>query len=188
MAAHSHFKAFTLRDLKVAPITTDTDSAYTPGALVDVPGIRECQVTIANDSVQLEGDAKVLAVVDQGNTYEFSLEAGGLSLEALEIMLGGDLATTGTSPNEVVRWDSKSDDARPYFALVGVTRSDDGTQDIHVTLYKAKITGNFEVTFAYGEFATPTLEGAGVGRTVDDVALSIVIHETPAAAAVETVS
>lgn len=179
MAVADHLKTYTITDLKVAPVTGDT-----PGTPIDLPGIRSCQVTVSNDAVELRGDNAVLAIVDQGNGLEWSLEQGGMSLEALELILGGAVTVSGVTPAEVRTWDLHADDPRPYFTIIGVVPSDDAAQDLHVVVWKAKATGNFEVTFQDQEFATPTIAGRGVGRSDDQRMLSFVQHETPAAAAV----
>lgn len=179
MATADHLKTYTITDLQVAPVTGDT-----PGTLIDVPGIRSCQITVSNDAVELRGDNALLSVVDQGNGLEFSLEEGGMDLDALETILGGSTTTTGTGGTEVRRWDLAADDARPYFTLVGVAPSDDGANDLHVVVWKAKATGNFEVTLQDQEFATPTIAGRGVGRSDTKAMLSFIQHATPAAAAI----
>jgi hypothetical protein len=178
MAIASHVKTYTLTDLKVAPVTGDT-----PGTLVDVPGIRSLEVTVSNDATELRGDNSVLAIIDQGNGLEWSMEAGGLDLDALAVILGGEVVTTGTTPASVDTFHLNSDDQRPYFAIVGVQPDDGAGEDLHIVVWKAKATGNFAITAADQEFLTPTIEGRGVGRSDNQRMLSLVHHETAIAAA-----
>lgn len=172
MPPPTHVRTYGLSDLKVAPLTGET-----PGTLVDVPGIRNCEVTLATDTDELRGDGAVISVVDKGNSVEFSLEAGGIGFDALAIILGKAPANTGTTPTQVGRIDYKSTDSRPYFFLTGQAKDDAGG-DIQVVIWKAKITGNVVLGFADESFLTPTMDGRGVGRSSDQLALSLIQHET----------
>lgn len=180
MAIAASSRTYGLTDLKVASLTGEA-----PGTLVDVPGIRSCEVTLATDSDELRGDGKIISVVDKGNSVEWSMEAGGLSLDACTIILGKAPTTTGTTPAQVGRTDFKSADSRPYFYLQGQAKDDAGG-DIQVIIWKAKATGNVVLGFADESFLTPTIEGRGVGRTADDLLLTLLYHETAAAIAVLT--
>jgi hypothetical protein len=178
MAIAEHLKTYTLTDLKVAPVVGDT-----PGTLVDVPGIQSLEVTVSNDAVTLRGDNAELAVIDQGNGLEWSFTEAGLSFEALEVILGGTVATTGTTPAVVETFHLNADDTRPYFAIVGVQPDDGAGEDLHVVIWKAKATGNFTLTAQDQEFSTPGFEGRGVGRSDNKRMLSLVHHETAVEAA-----
>lgn len=175
MPPPTHVRTFGLIDLKVAPLTGET-----PGTLVDVPGIRSCEVTITTDVEELRGDGKVISVVDRGQGCDFTLEEGGLSMDALEIMLGVTAVDSGTTPNQVARLDIDSSLARPYFFLAGQARDDAGG-DLHVIVWKAKLTGDITLNFADEDFLTPGMDGRGVGRTADDLMVSIIQHETAVA-------
>jgi hypothetical protein len=168
-------KSYSLTDLKVATVAAGTEAW---GTLVDVPGIRSMEVAITTDSEELRGDSTILAVVDKGNGCEFTLEEGGVSLEALAVMLGPTIATTGTTPAQVNTWTIKSTDNRPYFGIIGQALADDNVSDLHVAVLKAKLVGNVSFTFADEAFATPTMEGQGVGRATDSQLLRIIQHET----------
>jgi hypothetical protein len=180
MAIAANSRTYGLTDLKVAPLTGEA-----PGTLVDVPGIRSCDVTLATDVDTLRGDGKVISVVDKGNSVEWSMESGGISLDALTVMLGKAPTITGTTPSQIGRTDFKSGDSRPYFYLQGQSKDDAGG-DIQVIIWKAKATGNVSLSFADENFLTPGLEGTAVGRTADDLLLTLLYHETAAAVAVLT--
>lgn len=179
MALNDHLITYTITDLKVI--------AYTGGALgstlTDLPGIQSCQITLANDAVELRGDNKVMSVVDQGNTLEWQFEAGGMDLETLEIILGGKATDTGSAPNEVRTLKIGGDDPRPYFGFVGVAPSDDAAGDLHIFVPKAKAAGNFEVTAQDQEFAVPTISGRGVQHVTHGL-IQLIQHETATGAAI----
>lgn len=177
MAISDHLITYTITDLKVI--------AYTGGALgselVDMPGIRSCQITLGNDAVELRGDNRVLSIVDTGNTLEFQFEAGGMDLEALAIVLGGTSADSGTTPDAIRTLQIDGDDARPYFGFVGVAPSDDGSQDLHIFVPRAKATGSFEITAQDQEFLVPSISGRGVHHA-DHGLVQLIQHETATAA------
>jgi hypothetical protein len=178
MPPPDHSKTFGLSDLKVATLTGET-----PGTLVDVPGIRSCEVTITTDSEELRGDGKVIAIVDKGQGATFSIEEGGFSMSVAEIIFGATAVESGTGTAEVSRLDLKSGAARPYFFLTGQALDDAGG-DVQVVLWKAKATGDVTLNFADENFLTPGIDGQAVGRSSDDLLCSIIQHETAAALAV----
>lgn len=180
MPPATHAIHYTLTDLKVAAL----DATGTPGALVDVPGIRSLEVSIPNDAVELRGDNRVIAVVDQGNGLEWSAEEAGFGFAALEVILGATVTDAGVTPNATRRLDIADTDARPYFAMVGVSPSDDGAADMHVIVWKAKATGAYSFTLSDQEFVTPSLEGRGIGRASDGLLFSAIQNETATAAAI----
>ena len=180
MAMAAHVKTYGLTDLAVATL-----SGEAPGTLVDVPGIRSCQVTLTTDSDELRGDGKIISIVDKGNGCEWSMEEGGIGMAAMAIILGKAATVTGTTPDQVGRTDFKSGDSRPYFYLTGLAKDDAGG-DITVVVWKAKATGNVVFNFADEQFLTPGIDGRGVGRTTDDLLMSIVQHETLTALAALT--
>lgn len=179
MAIKAHSITYSITDLKVAAL-----SGETPGTLIDVPGIREMSVSVTTEQTELRGDNKLLSIVDNGRGAEWSMEQGGLSMAALQVLTGKTFADTGTTPNVVRRLDLKSTDASPYFFVVGKAPTDDGIEDMHIAVWKAKLTDTFELTWTDGEFLVPSFGGAAVGRTSDDLLVSLVQHETAATLAV----
>jgi hypothetical protein len=178
MPVADHSKVFGLSDLKVATLTGET-----PGTLVDVPGIRSCEVTITTDVEELRGDNTVISIVDKGQGADFSIEEGGFSMNAAEVIFGRTATDAGTTPNMTSRLDLRSTDSRPYFFLTGQAKDDAGG-DVQVVLWKAKATGNVTLNFADENFLTPGFEGRAIGRTSDNFLATIIQHETAAALAV----
>jgi hypothetical protein len=173
VAIKTHLITYSLTDLKVAAL-----SGETPGTLIDVPGIRQLDLNLTTEEAELRGDNKVIAIVDNGRGAEWSMEEGGLSMAALQVITGKTFADTGSTPNVVRRLDFKSTDSSPYFFIIGKANSDDGVEDLHVAIWKAKCTDNIEFSFQDGEFVTPTFGGRAIGRTSDDLLASLVEHET----------
>lgn len=180
MAIDSHLKAYTITDLKVAPVTGDT-----PGSLVDVPGIQSMTVKISTESVVLRGDNTQIAAVDKGNTATFEFTEGGLNFAAMDIMFGTTTADTGVTPNVVRTMNVLGATARPYFFVVGKSINDNaGAQDLHVAVWKCKVTDDVEIKIADGEFIIPTFGGVAVARADNNKVVSLVHHETAAALAI----
>src|SRR5262245_3655581 len=114
MAIKSHLITYSLVDLKVAAL-----SGETPGTLVDLPGVRELTLTFTTDQQELRGDNKVLSIVDTGRGAEWSIEQGGMSMTAMQVITGKTFTDTGSTPNVNRRLDFKSTDASPYFFIIG---------------------------------------------------------------------
>ena len=180
MAIDSHLKAYTITDLKIAPVTGDT-----PGTLVDVPGIQSMTVKLATENVTLRGDNTDIAVVDKGNQATFEFTEGGINFAAFDIMFGTTTAETGTTPNVVRTVDILGDAARPYFFVVGKSINDNGgAQDLHIAVWKCKVTDDVELKTADGEFLVPTFGGIAISRSDNQKIVTMVHHETAGALAI----
>ena len=161
-----------LRDVKLTPINSD-GSLGTP---VDLPVSQTLSFSEAEEFQELRGDDRLVAVHGQGPTIEFDIEAGGISLEAWQVMTGGDLEELGATPNQTKSLTKLVTQSRPYFRIEGQSINDvDG--DTHVIIYKAKVTDNLEGEFTDGEFFITSCSGQGLGD-VDDRLYTITWNET----------
>lgn len=167
-----------LSELHVAALTGET-----VGSLVRLTAIRQLDLTIATESVELRGDGTVVSTSDQGQSGEFTMEAGGITFAALQVIFGVTFTASGTTPNVTRTLEIKGNQNRPYFYIVGKAFHDDPTQDVHVQVMKAKMTGNYELSFSDGEYVTPSMNGTFIGRASDNSLLRIVEHETAIAPA-----
>lgn len=153
-----------IRDIKVTPINAD-GSLGTP---VDLPVAQTLSFSEAEEFQELRGDDRVWAVHGQGPTVEFDLEAGGISLEAWQVMTGGDLSELGATPTQTKSLTKKTTHSRPYFRIEGQAIND-VYGDTHVVIYKAKVTENLEGEFADGEFFVTSCSGQGIGNEDDNL-------------------
>lgn len=166
-----------LRDVKITPINSD-GSLGTP---VDLPVSQTFSFSEAEEFEELRGDDRLVAVHGQGPTVEFDLEAGGISLEAWQVLTGGTLSETGVTPSQIKALTKKTTESRPYFRVEGQSINDvDG--DTHVVLYKCKVTENLEGEFADGTFFVTSCSGQGLGDG-DDNLYTITWNETATAIA-----
>jgi hypothetical protein len=174
MALNDPQLPYGLRDVKLTPINSD-GSLGTP---VDLPVAQTLSFSEAEEFEELRGDDRLVAVHGQGPTCEFDLEAGGISLEAWQVMTGGELDETGVTPTQTKSLTKYTTQSRPYFQIEGQSINDvDG--DTHVIIYKAKVTESLEGEFADGTFFVTSCSGQGLGDA-DDRLYKITWNETAA--------
>lgn len=147
-----------LRDVKLTAYT-DAAAITLASTSVDLPNSRTFSFSEAEEFTELRGDDKVVTTRGRGASVEWDLEAGGLSLEALQIMAGGTITTTGTTPAQKKTYKKLVTDARPFFKVEGQAISDSGG-DVHCVLDKCRVTDTIEGEFADGEFFLTS--GSGV--------------------------
>lgn len=138
---------FGLRDVAVFAYSGTTPSSTG----IDLPNARTLSFSETEDFQELRGDDGVVAVHGSGAAVDWSLESGGVPLEAIVVMYGGAITSSGVSPNQVKTYKKKGTDARPYFKVEGQAISDSGG-DFHVVLWKCKATGELSGEMADGAF------------------------------------
>lgn len=168
-----------IRDIKVTPVS----STGVVGTSVDLPNARTLSFSEAEEFEELEGDDKIVAVRGKGASVEWELEAGGISLEALAVIAGGTVTSTGTTPAQVKSYSKKATDARPDFKIEGQAYSESGG-DFHTIIWRAKVTDNIEGEMGNGAFFLTKASGQGLpSKTtgqIDDI-YKMVQNETAAA-------
>lgn len=137
-----------LRDVKLTPYTDPTTLAATS---VDLPNSRTFTFEEAESFEELRGDDKVVATRGKGPSVNWSLEAGGISLEAYQVINGGTVTVTGVAPASVQTYTKKATDARPEFKVEGQAISESGG-DFHVVLYRCKATDKLSGSMGDGTF------------------------------------
>lgn len=167
---------FGLRDVKVATL----NASETPGTSVDLPNSRTFSFSESEDFEELRGDDGLVAVHGLGAAVDWELEGGGISFEAVAAMFGGVVAETGVTPNIVKTFNKSRNDARPYFQVKGQAISDSGG-DFHVTLYKARCTGELSGELADGSFWLTGASGRALARESDDKIYTFTQNETATA-------
>jgi len=163
---------FGLRDVKLTPYT-DATATVLAGSSVDLPNSRTLSFAESEEFEELRGDDRLVATHGAGPQVEWELEGGGVSLEAVQVMYGGTIGTTGTTPNQIKTLRKKVTDVRPYFKIEGQVISDSGG-DLHAVIYRAKATDNLTGEFGDGQFFLTGASGTGLpcliaGPTLDAV-------------------
>jgi hypothetical protein len=162
-------KPFGLRDVKVTNIGGTSQ--------VDLPAGRQLSVTERVVNSEMTGDDRIQAVVSFVEGLEWSLEAGGISLEALAIVTGRTATESGSTPNRTLTMSTAAGDNFPYFKIYGKSVSDEG-DDIHVKIWKAKCTA-LEGTYQEGEFYLTSCSGIAVDDDSNGI-YDVVQNETAA--------
>lgn len=170
MAMTSSVKPFGLRDIKIVPLPS--------GSPIDLPNAQTMSFTERLTSGELRGDDATQSVVAIADALEWELEAGGISLEAYAAMTGRTITLAGTTPAQKNTLLANAGDVFPYFKIYGKSVSD-GADDVHVLIYKAKLTDNIEGEFADGEFFVTSCSGIAV--TNGTKTFEIVHNETATA-------
>lgn len=147
---------------------------------VDLPAARTLSFSERIASSELKGDDQLVAVLSVAEAVEWSLEAGGISLDAYALMTGRTVTISGTTPAQSSYLDIDGARCYPYFKIYGKAIDDDCASDIHVKIRKAKLTA-IEGELANGEFLVTKAEGVAIS---DGVAIvSFIQNETAAALA-----
>jgi hypothetical protein len=161
-----------LRDVKVATL----DNTGVKGTLVDLPAAQTLEFQEETASQVLRGDDTTIAQRVTIDNVSWTLDSGGISLEAYVVIAGGVLSTTGTTPSVVKKWRRMGTDAYPDFFLEGQSMSESSGDD-HIVFHRAKATQisgthqdqEFWVSHAEGN-AIATLTTANVGAVWDMIA------------------
>jgi hypothetical protein len=164
MSLPSPVLPYGLRDVKL--VEYPTLAATTFGTtLVDLPNAQTFSFSETEEYTELRGDDRLVASHGQGPQLDCSLESGGVSMAAYEVLNGGQTVTTGVTPNITKRYRKLVTDQRPYFAVIGKAISDSGG-DLHAVVYRARVTGDLSGEFTDGEFFIPGADITGFGCLV----------------------
>lgn len=163
-------KPFGLNDVKVTDITGATQ--------VDLPSAQVFGFKPVMTSAEMTGDDKVVAVASRMSKAEWDLEAGGIDLDALAIITGWSVTSSGSTPSQQDSFQMDGGDCMPWFKIYGKALGDDCTDDIHVFLDKCKVT-EMEGKLQDGEFYITRCSGVAIDDGTNGV-LRIIQHETAA--------
>ena len=170
MALTSATRPFGLREITVVPLPS--------GTAVKLPAAQTLSFKEALTSGELRGNDATVAIAAYLDKVEWTLEAGGLSLEAIKVLTGRTITASGTTPNQKNTVLARAGDTYPYFKIYGKAVNDDGS-DIHVLIYKAKLTDGLEGEWKDGEFFIQSASGVAVD---DGSKLYELVHNETAAA------
>lgn len=163
-------KPYGLREVKVVRSTT----------VVTLPAAQKLSFSERIKSDELRGDDKLVALVGFSEAVEWELEAGGISLEALAVMTGRAATAAGTTPNRTVTMTGTGGQTFPYFKIYGKSMGDIGTDDLHVKLFKCKLT---EISGEFGEggFFVTSCSGIAIDDGTANGIYQFIQNETAAA-------
>lgn len=150
-----------LRDVRITPYTDLTRTALSASGL-DLPNSQTFTFTETEDYEDLRGDDFLQTSHGKGPVLEWDLESGGVSLDVYAAIAGGQVTTTGISPNQVKTFRKLITDVRPFFKLEGQAISDSGG-DLHCLVYACRATKDLKGEFKDGSFMIPASSGLSYG-------------------------
>lgn len=175
-------KLMELADAKIAKLTADSATEPTYDTLVDLPGVVKIGVAPKAETKKLYGDSKLLDIYQKTTEVELDVECAELSLEALQVLLGGTVTQGGTTPNQTVTYSlTAADSTPPYFKLEGQwLYADEALGDVHIVLYKCKVSDppSTEINDASGNFGTMKFKAIAIPAASNGKWFDIIGNET----------
>lgn len=159
-------KVYAVVDCKVSKLLTDPAAGTaTYGTSVDVPGIKTMTIAGGIKSSDLRGDNGPLDRASTLGEVTFSVTNAKVSLDVLNIILGGTTVDSGTTPSQVSTFTLAQTSTPQYFKLEGKTPTggaDTVLGDVHFVLYKCIITDFPDLGFAEEDFRETGFAGAAL--------------------------
>jgi hypothetical protein len=153
-----------IRKIQLTPYTDATATVLgTPS--VNLPYGQTCKFSETEDFDTLRGDDQTVTEHGQGPTGTWELGSGGLSHEAVAILTGATITTTGTTPAIVKSLTKNTSQVRPWFQIEGQAISDTGG-DEHIVMYLCKMTDTLDGEFSDGNFFITSCKGIFLGSKV----------------------
>ncbi len=163
---------FGLRDIKITPIPIGAGQ-------VDLPAAMTLKFAERLVTGELKGDDTIQAAVSFPEAVEWSLDSGGISLAAWAALTGRTAAESGTTPTKTNSLFGKASDVYPYVKIYGKALGQ-SIDDIHVKLFKCKVTKAIQGEFKNGAFWQTGVSGIAVDDGVNGI-WQAVQNETAAA-------
>ncbi len=147
-------------DGKVALLTGDT-----PGAYVDIPGIKSASMNIEAETDEQRGDDAIVAVTQEAKSLSVSVTSAYANAAALTVFTNGTVTTAGVTPNQTTLYKELSTSATRYVTLKvqGAGRESTGGAIILEAL-KCQVTSGPNFELADGSWVEPTLDLKGINR------------------------
>ncbi len=172
-------RPFGLREVDITPYS----SAGVLGTRVDLPASMTLSFRPTKEEKELRGNDVVQEVVTYNKQVEWTLEAGGISLDALAVLTGGTVATAGVTPNATKTITAKGTDSESYFRIRGRAVNSSGASGTQVEILYCKVTSGPEGEFKDGEFYVTRCSGRGIPHPTSSETWKLVEQETAAALA-----
>lgn len=160
---------FGLREIKI--VSGDT--------AISLPAAQTLKFMEQVTSAQLRGNDRVVVASSFVDAVSWELTNGGIPMEAYALMTGRTLEDGGALEAETRTMTISGGDAFPWFIIYGKSIGDAG-DDVHVKLFKAKLTEGMDGTFADQNFYIASCKGIAVDDGTNGIA-DIVRNETAVA-------
>lgn len=159
-------KPFGLKEIKLVN--------FADNVAISLPAALELEFEETVVSGEFFGNDELQGLATQPLGVKGKFKQGGIPLDAYSLMTGHAYAVEGDSPNQVATLQGDSPKF-PYFKIYGKSLGDED-DDVHVKIFKAKLTSSPKGSFKRGEFFM--LEAEFQGVKVDGKAFDIVANQT----------
>lgn len=146
--------------------------------VVDLEAARTMKFTPRLQSGELMGNDAIQAVAANIIALDWSLEEGGIPLEAYALITGWTLTESGSTPNRINTLPFELGTAMPWFKIYAQVLGGEGTDDLHVLIYRAKVT-SIDGQFQGGQFYVTSMTGVALRDSGGDF-VEAIAHETSA--------
>ncbi|MCP4424221.1 MAG: hypothetical protein GY803_07015 [Chloroflexi bacterium] len=164
-------RPFGLREIKITTIDGATQVA--------LPAAQKMAFKEMLMNGEMRGGDILQEMVSIRDGLEFTLENGGIPLDAWAIMTGTAVVAAGTTPNQTNTFTAVAGQCYPYFKIYGKAIGPGCVGDVHVKIFKAKLSEPLEGEFGDGEFFVTKCAGKGLTDGVNGI-YEIVENETAA--------
>lgn len=175
-------KLMELRNVKIAKLLSDITGNPFYDAMVNLTGAVKLTISPKAETKKLKGDSTTIDIYQKITEVELDVEIALLSLDGLQVIQGGTVTSSGTTPSQKTVYSLKSTDPSPgYFKIEGQwTYAGDGIGDAHVVLYKVKATDlpAIELNDSSGNFGTVKFKAIAVPALSNASWYDIVLNET----------
>lgn len=175
MPAPTETKVLGINDAKISKLLTDTGAAPTYSAPVDIPGITSITMSPTFTTKELKGDETVLDNYTKLDSISFTWTNSKMSLTALAIMLGGNVAASGSAGTAVQTYSLTGNDVPQFFKLEGQSLYTDAG-DMHVILYKCKVN-KVDYELKGEEYAIVSVAGTAIPLVSNKKLKDVIINE-----------
>jgi hypothetical protein len=172
-------KILGINDIKISKLTVDDGTTLTYQTSVDVPGSTSLKLGAKFVEKELRGDEVILDRYTKIDSIDFSFDHAKVSLDVLNVILGGTTAAAGTTPAQTQTYTLKGTDIPNYFKIEGQSKYTDAG-DVHIILYKCKIN-KFDYELKGEDYASVSISGTAIPTAKDSKIKDVIINETAAA-------
>lgn len=167
MPATAGIEPFSAEDCWIFPF-----SAGIPGTGKDAPGFISISASPNSTDTEHRGDNKVLSKGSTLDSIDLECVFGYWDLDAISAMVGGTVATAGTTPNQTRSLTHKTTDQPADCAIVAQTRSKSadggGTR---LTYPRCQPQGLPDYGFTDQEYQDLTITMSAISNTTNDIVI-----------------
>ncbi|MEU4205584.1 phage tail protein [Streptomyces sp. NPDC026294] len=180
-------KLYAVQDAKLAPLTADpAGGTPTYGALVDVPGIKEVEISGDVEVKELRGDNQLLDSDAAISNVTVSFPHAKLSLDVLAALMTSTVTDAGTGATESTTWELDGTTRPTPFKLEAVTPVSGGDLiggDVHFTLHRCVMSSFPTIGLAEEDYKTPEVEARALPLISTGKWIKVTINKTATAIA-----